>query len=699
MLESIIVVDKINMKISNMKLKRRLSPLLLMMIVFSAFLFFYGCTKKTEPSIRTDYMDLSVKPGDDFYHYANGNWIKNNTIPEDRSSYGSFDIVRKKRDADIKSLLEEVAKKTDVEKGSVTQKIRDFYVTAMDTVKIENQGISPLQPELDLIANIKTTEDFQDVVARFHKYGLDPLFNGGVMQDLMDSKIFKYYLMQAGIGLPDRDYYTKQDARTKEIREEYVKHVAKMLELAGVGVETAQKNAETIMGIETRLAENSKTNTELRNIPALYNKMSLEQVSELAPGFDWPRYFKNISDKDFGDVIVGMPKFFEEIGVLMKDVSLDDWKIYLKWNLINRSAEFLSSDFVNQDFKFYSEFLSGSKKIKARWERVVGFANGALGEPLGELYVAEYFPPEYKEKMVELVGNLKKALRVRLEELTWMTDSTKQSAFAKLDAMGVKIGYPDKWKDYSKLDIEPDSYVMNVRRANYFAFYQEIDKFGKPVDKSEWGMNPQTVNAGYNPLKNDITFPAAILQPPFFYAHADDAVNYGAIGMAIGHEMTHGFDDQGRNFDKDGNMTDWWTKKDAEEFNKRTQLLVDQYSSFTVLDSVHVNGRLSLGENIADFGGLTVALEAYRMSREGKQVVEPIDGFTDIQRFFLANAQIWKSLIRDKALLRLVQEDVHPYGQFRVNGAMFDVPDFYQAFDIQPDAKLFRSPEQRPVIW
>lgn len=687
------------MKINKMKLKSRLFPTATLLVVFSGILFFIGCTKKTELSIHMDYMDLSVKPGDDFYYYANGNWIKNNTIPEDRSSYGSFDIVRKKRDADIKSLLEGVSKNTDAEKGSVTQKIRDFYVTAMDTAKIEAQGISPLQPELDLINNIKTSEDFQYAIARFHTYGLDPLFNGGVMQDLMDSKIYKFYLMQAGIGLPDRDYYTKQDARSKEIREEYVKHVAKMLELSGEGKETAQKNAETIMSIETRLAQNSKTNTELRDIPALYNKMSLEQLSELTPGFDWPRYFKNISDKDFGDVIVGMPKFFEEVGILIKDVPLDDWKVYLKWNLVNRSAEFLSSDFVTQDFKFYSEFLSGSKKIRARWERVVGFANGALGEPLGELYVAEYFPPEYKEKMVELVGNLKKALRVRLEKLTWMTDSTKQAAFAKLDAMGVKIGYPDKWKDYSKLEIEPDSYVMNVRRASYFAYYQEIDKFGKPVDKSEWGMNPQTVNAGYNPLMNDVTFPAAILQPPFFYAHADDAVNYGAIGMAIGHEMTHGFDDQGRHFDKDGNMTDWWTPKDADEFNKRTQLLVDQYDGFVVLDSVHVNGRLSLGENIADFGGLTVALEAYRMSREGKPAVEPIDSFTDIQRFFLANAQVWKSLIRDKALLRLVQEDVHPYGQFRVNGAMFDVPDFYKAFDIQPDAKLYRSPEQRPVIW
>ncbi len=667
--------------------------------VFLAAFLFSGCSQKPEPSIRTGYMDLSVKPGDDFYRYANGNWIKSNSIPEDRSSYGSFDIIRKKRDEDVKTLLEEIAQKKDAEKGSITQKIRDFYVTGMDTATIEEQGISPLQPELERIGNIKTSEDFQDVVAHFHKYGFDPLFNGGVDQDLMDSKIYRFYLMQDGLGLPDRDYYTKQDARSKEIREEYLKHIAKMFELAGTKTETAQQNAETVMDIETRLAENSKTRVEMRNIPALYNKMTVEELSELAPGFDWKRYFANISDKDFGDVVVGMPEFFEEVGRLMSDVPVDDWKIYLKWNLINRSAEFLSSGFVNQDFKFYSEFLSGNKKIRDRWERVVGFANGALGEPLGKLYVAEYFPPESKEKMEELVGNLKKTLRLRLENLDWMSDSTKQAAFAKLDAMQVKIGYPDKWKDYSKLEIEPDSYVMNVMRANNFAYNQQLDKFGKPVDKEEWGMTPQTVNAGYNPLMNDITFPAAILQPPFFYANADDAVNYGAIGMVIGHEMTHGFDDQGRHFDKDGNMTDWWTKEDEEQFNQRTQLLVDQYSDFVVQDSVHVNGRLSLGENIADFGGLTVALEAYRLSREGKPAVSPIDGFTDVQRFFLSNAQVWKGLIRDKALLRLVQEDVHPWGEFRVNGALFDVPEFYEAFNIQPSDKLYRDSALRPVIW
>ncbi len=683
-----------------MKTKRILDDFRLAGILLTAtILIFSGCAQKPDTAINKEYMDLSVNPGDDFYRYANGNWIKNNQIPDDRSSYGSFDIVRKETDKNVRTLLEEVAKNTTAEKGSIAQKIRDFYVTGMDSAKTEELGITPLKAEFDLIAGISTAEQFQDVVARFHTFGLDPLFNGGIMQDLMDSKSYKFYLMQAGIGLPDRDYYTTDDDRSKEIRTEYVKHVAKMFELTGVDAETAQKNAGVVMNIETRLAEKSKTNTEMRNIPALYNKMSLTQLGELAPGFDWTRYFKIISDKDFGDVIVGMPVFFEEVGKIVNEVSIDDWKVYLTWNLVNRSADFLSSDFVNQDFKFYSEFLSGSKKIRKRWERVVGITNSSLGEPLGELYVEKFFPPESKEKMVELVANLKKALKIRIENLEWMSDSTRLAALEKLDLMGVKIGYPDKWEDFSKLEIEPDSYVMNFRRANYFAYYKNLDLFGKPVDKDKWEITPQTVNAGYNPLMNDITFPAAILQPPFFYPNADDAVNYGAIGMAIGHEMTHGFDDQGRNFDKDGNMIDWWTQKDADEFNKRTKLLVDQYSGFVALNDVHVNGELSLGENIADFGGLTVSLEAYKLSMEGKPAPKPINGFTDTQRFFLAYAQLWKGNIRDKALLRLVQEDVHPWGEYRVNGAMFNVPEFYEAFDIKPENKLFRTAEQRPVIW
>ncbi|NQU87911.1 MAG: hypothetical protein HQ541_19350 [Mariniphaga sp.] len=469
--------------------KKLFALLPLSIVLITMLLFVCSCSEKAvqEPAIKKENMDLTVNPGDDFFRYANGNWIKNNEIPEDRSRYGSFDIVRKKRDADVRALLDEVTKEVNAEKGSISQKIRDFYASGMDSAKIEEAGISSLQKELDLIAAIPSTEDFQDVVAKFHTYGLYPLFGGGLEQDLMDSKIYKFYLMQAGIGLPDRDYYTTEDERSEEIRTEYVKHVAKMFEIKGDDAETAKTNAETVMAIETRLAENSKTNTEMRDIPGWYNKMSLSKLQEHADGFDWSRYFNNISDIDFGDVIVAMPKFFKEVGVMVKEIPVDDWKVYLTWNSVNRSAEYLSSDFVNQDFSFYSEFLSGSKEIKPRWERVVGVTNNAMGEPLGQLYVEKHFPPALKKKMVELVGYLKKALKIRLENLEWMSDSTKQAAFAKLELMGVKIGYPDKWEDFSKLEIEADSYVQNVMRANQFAHYKDLDRFGKPVDQGKMG--------------------------------------------------------------------------------------------------------------------------------------------------------------------------------------------------------------------
>lgn len=658
-----------------------------------------SCSKKGEKPINKNNMDLSVKPGDDFFRYANGGWLDKIQIPDDKTSYTEFDILQEKRDEDLYQLLREIANETDGKSGSMTQKIGDFFVTGMDTERIETEKTKPLQQEFDRIANIKTIADVQDVIAHLHTIGLDPLFSGGVEQDLMDSKIYKFYLMQAGLGLPDRDYYTKQGDRFNDIRREYIKFVGNMFVLLGDDSLTAAQNAQTVMKIENRLAENSKTRLQMRNIPALYNKMSLRQLSKLAPYYDWQRYFTNISEIDFGDVIVGMPKFFKEVSALMQEISVDEWKTYLRWNVINNSAAYLSSDFVRENYHFYSEFLSGSKKLKKRWKRVVATVNRSIGEPLGKLYVKKYFPPESKKRMLELVMNLKKSLRQRIENLSWMSDSTKTEALAKLAAMKVKIGYPDKWEDYSKLKAKRDSYVLNVLRANKFQYYKNLNQFGKPVDPDKWGMSPQTVNAGYNPIKNDITFPAAILQPPFFNPVADDAVNYGAIGVVIGHEMTHGFDDQGRRFDKDGNMRDWWTKKDAEEFNKRIQLIVDQYDQFVAIGDLHINGKLTIGENIADFGGLTVALNAYKMIMNDNPAPKPIDGFTDLQRFFLGYAQVWRGKIRDKALRRKVQEDVHAWGKFRVNGALFNVPEFYQAFKISPEDKLYRTPEQRPVIW
>jgi len=670
----------------------------LMALVLFAFTGYSG--EKIPPLDRKN-MDLSVKPGDDFFQYTNGAWIDKLEIPADKTSYASFDIVRESRDEAVRDLLEATAKITTAQKGSIEQKVSDFYATGMDVKKVDAQGVTPLHKEFEKITKISTIADVQDAIAYLHTYGFDTLFGGTVFQDLKNSRVFKFYLMQAGLGLPDRDYYTKEDDRSKEIRQEYVKHVAKMLQLLGDDQDTAAANSQAIMNMETRLAKSSRTRVELRNIPALYNPKTPKELQELTPNFDWPGYFKNISDIDFGDVIVGMPEFFREVNALMKEVPVKDWKTYLRWHVINDVAPYVSSDFVTQNYRFNEEFLSGKEKMEERWKRVVQTTNeiDAIGMLVGQLYVKKYFPPESKKRMLELVANLKKALEKRINNLQWMGPETKKQALAKLEKIRAKIGYPDKWEDLSKLEFERDSYVLNVLRASRFEYYKTLSQFGKPVDPEKWRMTPQTVNAGYNPLNNEITFPAGILQPPFFFSYADDAVNYGAIGVAIGHEMTHGFDDQGRRFDKDGNMTDWWTKEDEAEFNKRTQLLVEQYDNFVAVDDLHINGKLTLGENIADFGGLTVAYEAYQLSLQGKNKPEPIDGFTGNQRFFLSYAQVWRGKIRDKALRRKTLEDVHPWGKFRANGAPFNMPEFYKAFNIKPGDKLYRTEAQRPVIW
>ncbi len=659
-----------------------------------------GCApKKTNTAIDVNNMDLSVKPGDDFFRYVNGNYLKTLEIPDDKTSYNVFNILRENADRDINNILKEVSNIEGAEKGSAAQQISDFYYTGMNIEEINKVGIKALDKEFKMIDDIETLGQFQDMVAYMHLNGLDPFFGGSVMQDLADNTKLKYYLGQSGTGLPDVEYYYKEDDRSKEIRTEYVKYISKMLGFTGEDGPQASKWAKTIMRIETFMAKNAKTRLEMRNIPGLYNLMSIDSVQTLIPDFDMERYFSKISDQDFGDLVVTDPKYFSALGNLMAQNKLEDLKIYLKWNLLNRSANFLSDAIVNQRFQFYAAFLSGSKQIQDRWKRVTQMTNAMMGEQLGQLYVEKHFPPSSKEKMSALVANLKVALKHRLETLTWMSEETRASALEKLANMRVKIGYPDKWDDYTALVIERDSYLENVRRVSYFETQKNLKKFNEPIDPDEWPMTPQTVNAGYSPLKNDITFPAGILQPPYFNPDADDAVNYGAIGVVIGHEMTHGFDDQGRNFNKDGVMTNWWTEEDSKEFTERAQLLIDQYGAFKVNEEVNIDGHLSLGENIADFGGLTISLEAYHNSMEGKNTPADIDGFNHMQRFFISYGQIWRGKIREKALIRKVKEDVHPWGEYRVNGAPFNVPEFYETFDINPKDELYRTIEQRPVIW
>ncbi len=653
-----------------------------------------------QPALDKKNMDLAVRPGDDFYRYANGAWIRDLAMPADKSEYDSFDQVREQNRARLRDLFQALAASSAAAaKGTAAQKIGDFYATAMDAARIEALGATPLQEEFARIAKAATSADIQDLVAGFHRENFPVLFGAGVEVDLMNAKSYAFYLAQSGLGMSDRDYYTRDDAEAQKLRGQYLAHVTAMLKLLGDAPEQAAAGAGTVMAIETRLARASKTRVEMRDIPSLYNKMTLAQLQELSPGLDWGRYLKNIGRQDIDAWIVTAPAFFKEMGLMLKDVPLAEWKTYLRWQVLTAYAAYLSSPFVDENFNFFSRVMEGTKENEERWKRMTSLTSGSLDQLVGQMYVEKYFPPACKQRMEELCANIKKAFEVRLRRLPWMSEKTRQQALEKLLAMRIEVGYPSKWEDYTKLEIGRDSLVGNLRLAGKFAFQKNLDQLGKPVDTSKWDMAPQIVNAGYNPVYNKMIFPAGILQPPFFFADADDAVNYGAIGMAIGHEMSHGFDDQGRWFDKDGNMRDWWTPEDAEKFKLQTKLLVEQYGAFASEDGVHVNGELSLGENIADYAGLTVSLAGYHLSLQGKKVPAAIDGFSGDQRFFLAFAQVWRGKIRPEALKRKIQEDVHPWGEFRVNGAPFNVAEFYKTFAIKPGDKLFRTPQQRPAIW
>ncbi|MBN2412388.1 M13 family metallopeptidase [candidate division KSB1 bacterium] len=661
----------------------------------------WGCSKtakQTMPPLDPQNMDLTTNPGDNFYQYANGNWIKNNPIPDEYSRFGAFEFLIEENYAALQTILEGSAKNKKAQTGSLEQKIGDFYATAMDTVAIEKAGLEPLKEEFAKIAAIKTREDILNQIANMHSKALFPLFQIFPEQDQKNTEMVIVYLWQGGLGLTDRDYYLSDDGRSKELRTEYVKHIVKMFQLMGDDSVSAQKSADTILKFETRLAKASNTRLENRDPQKTFNKMEVQKLESVSD-YNWPSYFKQIGVSDPNEVNVAQPVFFTEIGRMVNDVPVDDWKTYLRWDLINETADYLNSDFVNQNFNFYGTVLSGQKALQSRWKRMLRATNGALGEAVGQIYVEKYFPPAAKKRMVELVMNLKYALGERIKKLDWMSDETKQKALAKLEKMSVKIGYPDKWRDYTNLEINRDSFVENVLRANEFNFKFELDKVGKPVDRTEWHMFPQTVNAYYHPLMNEIVFPAAILQPPFFNMAADDAVNYGSIGVVIGHEMTHGFDDQGRQFDLNGELNDWWTAEDNERFKARSQKLVDQFDAYSVFDTLHVDGKLTLGENIADLGGLNIALAAYNKSLENKPQPSPIDDFTNYQRFFLGYAQLWRQNIRDKELMRRIKEDVHSPGPFRVNGPLVNMPEFYAAFDIKPDNQMFLEPDKRARIW
>jgi putative endopeptidase len=569
----------------------------------------------------------------------------------------------------------------------------------MDSAQIEKEGTNPLKPELEKIQKASTIQDIQNIIARFHSYDIDPLFSFYGEPDSKNSKMMIASLSQGGLGLGDRDYYVADDKHSQEIRAEYVKHIAKMLNFAGYSADQGEKWSKQIMALETRLAKASKTRLALRDPEANYHKMKLADIQTLSPNYNWQGYFNAIGLSNPSDINVGQPEFFKEVNTMCKDVSIDEWKEYLTWTLINHMAPFLSSKFVNQNFEFFGKFMSGSKTIHPRWRRVLNTTSNVLGEALGQMYVQKYFPSSAKERVSNLVENLRYALGERIKDLTWMGDTTKKKALEKLAAIRVKIGYPDKWRNYSGIQIERTSYAANVLQGRNFNFEYELSLINKPVDHTRWGMTPQTVNAYYNPSDNEICFPAGILQPPFFFAKGDDAVNYGAIGVVIGHEITHGFDDQGRKYDKQGNLNDWWTDKDARLFNERAEVLIQQFNSFKVLDTTHADGRLTIGENIADLGGLNISYTALQKALKDQPAPALIDGFTPGQRFFLAYAHVWGQHITDKEILRRNKEDVHSLGQFRVNGPLPNLPEFHKAFNIKQGDAMYLPEDKRAVIW
>lgn len=650
-----------------------------------------------QPIIDKNNMDLSISPGDDFFNYANGTWVKNTPMPPDLTRYGAFDELRENNDRQLKALIEELSTQKSTP-GSNKQKIGDFFASGLDESKINSLGFQPIKNKLDELKSINKKEDLIKFIAYLNTSGSSSFFGFGSSPDRKNSSMNIASLRQSGITLSNRDYYLKDDERNKSIRAELQNYMTELFRLVGYDEELAVAKAKMQMEFEIILANSSFSNLELRDPELNYNKMSLDDLTALSSGFDWKLYMKQIGVENPGDINVGQKKYFEDFGKHFDDASLDVLKNYVEWRLINNASAYLSSDFVEANFAFYGKFMSGAQEIRPRWKRVLDVVNGSLGEALGELYVEKHFPPAAKQKIKDLVANIKLAMADRIKNLDWMSDETKKQALIKLDKMGIKVGYPDKWEDYSKIEISRDSYFDNILNVRKFNFNKNISEIGKPVDKSKWGMSPQTVNAYYSGTNNEICFPAGILQPPFFFAEGDDAVNYGGIGAVIGHEITHGFDDQGRKFDAEGNLKDWWTDDDKTKFESKTQILVDQYNNFVVLDTFKVDGKFTLGENIADLGGITLGLEGLKKAWDKNPPANEIEGFTPLQRYFLSYAQIWRGSIREKELLKRLKEDVHSPSLARVNGIVYNIPQFYEAFNIT-SGKMYKDPAARAVIW
>ena len=643
-------------------------------------------------------MDMSVRPGDDFYHYAGGGWLKANPMKPEYSSYGVFNDLAETNRKQIRELFENLSKEKHAF-GSVGQKVADLYNMAMDSVRLNKEGAAPLQKDLDKVKAFSKKADFTAFIADQHLYKGNPFFGIGVDTDLKNSDLNVMWLSAGTSGLPDRDYYLNTDTDSKKKQEAYRVYLSKIFQLSGYKKKEAEKAAKVIYNIEYQFAEAKMSRAEARDYNKLYNIYTIDMLQKDYPAIQWAKYFELMGVKDVKQVILTEPKVMAVAQKLMSTLSEQDIKYYVAGLIIKSSTSVLSDDFVNANFDFYGRLLNGQKEQKARWKRALGFPNSLLGEAVGELYVSKYFAGESKAKMLKLIDNLRKALATRIANLTWMNDTTKINALVKLNSFTVKVGYPDKWRDYSKLTIDPaKSLYDNVAAATYVETLRNLEKFGKPVDKSEWGMTPQTVNAYYNPTTNEICFPAAILQAPFFDVNADDATNYGAIGVVIGHEMTHGFDDQGRNFNADGNMVDWWTAGDSKRFTAAAEKLAAQFDQITVVGDLKANGHLTLGENIADQGGLRISYDAFKTTQQFQEGKE-IDGFTPAQRFYLSYGRIWAEHMTEEAIYQQTKSDPHSIGRNRVNATLRNIDTWYDAFGVKEGDKMWLAPAERAIVW
>lgn len=653
-------------------------------------------SKEVPKYIDKANMDLTVKPGTNFYKYANGNWVKNNPVPASKTRWGSFDELREQSSKRLQMLLEEAAKKPV--RNRKTQIIGDFYASGMDSAAIDAKGYQPIKADLDRLNNVNSAEDVLHELNTLRINGLgSALFGMGVGPDRKN--VLKYIpsISQGGTSLPDRDYYLKDDKRSTTIRNAYREHLQKMFMLAGEDKKTASASAESVLKIETELANSQMTRIQMRDPNATYNKFAINDLKGITPKIDWAMMLRESKINGADSVLVSNPAFMKKVDNMLGTIPAKEWRSYLRWNLIRSAAPYLSSDFVKADFEF-TRVQTGQKEQTPRWQRMSSLIDRMMGDMVGELYVAKYFKPEAKEYMVKMVDNLQSTFAERIKRLDWMSDETKAKALEKLNAIAKKIAYPDKWKEYEGLAASKDNFYANVRAASVWAYNYNVNRMGKPVNRKEMGMTPPTINASYNPSSNDITFPAGILQFPFFDFGADDAVNYGGIAAVIGHEITHGFDDQGRQFDAVGNLKDWWTKPDADKFKNKANEVVNQYNALTVLDTVHVKGELTLGENLADLGGLNMAYEAFTKTKQFKEG-KKIDGFTPQQRFFLSWAQIWRNNALPETAAQLILTDPHSPGEHRANAPVTNIDAWYDAFNIKEGDKMFKPKDQRTKIW